>query len=641
MAISETRRANILKLAAESPVSLTHVSVGGSKIHRGEGKPQDTTHVKWVKKLLRSGSLATSRVSNESPKLERSMRKLSQKEPQFEVPPTMKEWFKPFAHQGEAGRRLLDNDGHLILAHEVGTGKTVSSVYGFELLKSKGKAKKALVVVPAGLRENYAKGGVEKFLKDPKWQIVGSTSEGKRPNYVRPSTIDPSKDYTIVSYSMFRRNPEMMMDMTGADTLIFDEFHRARNERSGVFLAAMKARGRAKNFMGLTGSLVNNNPGEVATLLTISTGQRRLSPAQFRQRFTKTVGFEKGFTGKRKKIKRMQRKAELVTLVDPRVHYVPTKSLKGKSMPKKDTKFVDVPMSDRQWQLYNLAMDKVGPVKEYIMRKDPKVIVKDIKPEFLFAQTAHARQIANSIGMGQKMDLAEAANQTPKAKKLLDDTMNHLKKNPDGKVVVYSNLVRGGVDVLESGLRSRGVKPAVFVGKGTEIGGNKITSQVRDKGIEDFKKGKKKVLVLSGAGAEGLNLPNTTAFYSLDGHFNPERILQAEARGRRLGGQAGRPVEKRVLDVRRYRNTAPETAKPGLLGKMFGKKAPRTTDQWMYDVARRKYTQNKDFYDTLEKPHKYISKQRHPTTGKWVYKYPREPGQRRQEKPGLMKRLFS
>lgn len=572
-----------------------------------------------------------------------------EKQEEFEVPPTMKEWFKPFPHQGEAGRRLLDNDGHLILAHSTGTGKTATAIYGTELLKSKGKAGKTLVVVPAGLRENFAKEGIAKFIKNPSYQILGSSTEKGRPGYVRPNTIDPSKDYTVVSYSMFRRYPEQLMAATGADTLIFDEFHTARNERSGTFKAAMKVRGQAKNFMGLTASLVNNNPGEVATLLTISTGERRLSPAQFRKRFTKTVGFEKGFSGKPKKVKAIQRKPELITLVDPRVHYVPTDALKGKSMPKKDTKFVDVPMSDRQWKLYQLAMDKLGPIREYIMRKDPKVIVKDIKPELVFAQTAHARQISNAVHMGQKMSLSESAKNTPKVHKMLDDTVEHLKTNPDGKVVLYSNLIRGGVDVLTQGLKDRGFDPAVFVGKGTEIGGNKITSKVRDMGIEDYKAGKKRVLVLSGAGAEGLNLPNTTAFYSLDGHFNPERILQAEARGRRLGGQSNRPPEKRVLDVRRYRNIAPKSTKPGLIGKAFGKTQPRTTDQWMYDVARRKHTQNKDFYDTIRKPTKYISKRRHPVTGKWVYEYPKQQGVPRAPQPprqekkkrGLLSRLFS
>ena len=71
----------------------------------------------------------------------------------------------------------------------------------------------------------------------------------------------------------------------------------------------------------------------------------------------------------------------------------------------------------------------------------------------------------------------------------------------------------------------------------------------------------KRVIVISGAGAEGLDLKNATAFYALDGHFNPERILQAEVGARRLGGQSARPVEQRKVDVRRYQSTVPKSQK--------------------------------------------------------------------------------
>ena len=225
--------------------------------------------------------------------------------------------------------------------------------------------------------------------------------------------------------------------------------------------------------------------------------------------------------------------------------------------------------------------------------------------------------------MGRKMPVGESAKKTPKVNKVLEDTAQHLKKNKDGKVVLYSTLIRGGVDVLSAGLKEKGIDHALFVGKGTAVGKNKVTGSVRQAGIKDFQEGKKKVIILSGAGAEGLDLPNATAFYALDGHFNPERILQAEARARRLGGQAHRKEEKRVVDVRRYRSTAPKSKTPGFFGKLIGRKAPRTTDQWMYATAKRKHQQNKELYETLEKPHKYIRKYR-TADGKVRYEYPKE-----------------
>lgn len=557
--------------------------------------------------------------------------KSPEKKPHGTGIPAMKDWFAPYPHQKKAIERLFSNKGKMILAHEMGTGKTVTSIYGFEKLKHEGKAKKALVVVPSGLRANFATEGVEKFTNST-FQVVGSQSEKRNDDrYVRPGG-EKDTDYTIVSYAQFRRDPNGFMDRTGADTIIFDEFHKTRNEQAGTFKAALQARTKAVNVMGLTASMINNSPAEIATLLTITEGKRDMSPKQFKRRYMQTVGFTKGFKGGKKKVIGFKNVEDLKSRTQPKIDLVETKDLKGKTMPRKDLQNVDVEMSPDQFRLYQLSLNKLGPIKERITRRDPNITVKDARN--LFGQITQARQLANSIHMGRKnITPKQSAEITPKIKRVLDDTVQHLQDKPDHKVVLYSNLVRGGVDVLSAGLRARGVDHAVFVGKGTEIGGNKITSVVRQKGVEDYKKGKKKVIILSGAGAEGLNLKNSTAFYSLDGHFNPQRILQAEARARRLGGQSHRAVEDRAVDVRRYRSVVPKAARPGFFGKLIGRKADQTTDEWMYNVAGNKYNTQSKFYSTFKQPAKHLYKYRD-SNGKIRYVYPKR------KKPSLFSRLF-
>jgi ERCC4-related helicase len=547
---------------------------------------------------------------------------------EYPVPDTFYDWFKPYRHQGVAVKKLLRNDGKVILAHKPGMGKTATSIYGFETLKTEGKATRALVVVPAGLRENFAKEGITKFLKIPSWQIVASSSERGRKGYVRPEALKSDKDYTVVSYAMFRKDPVGLMERVGADTLIMDEVHKARNETSGVFPAAILAREKATNFIGLTASLVNNDPAEVASLLTISEGKRMLTPKQFRRMHTEVKGYERGFKGSKKEVRRLKDKPRMLRNIEPRVDYASPDMIKGgKTMPRRDLQFVDVPMSREQWGLYQLAMKDLGPLKALIMRRDSDVTVKDAKN--LFAQTAQARQISNSVHTGKKITAAESSQVSPKVKQLLDDAEVHIGQKPDNKIVLYSNLIRGGVDVISAGLTSRKIPHEIFVGKGTEVGDRRITSEVRDSGIENFKQGKVKVLVLSGAGAEGLSLNNATGFFALDGHFNPERILQAEARVRRLGGQSHRPEPERQVDIRRYRSTAPKDQPKTLLEKIRGVKAPeQTVDEWMYSTAGRKHVQNKEFYDavksaqTASSMHKYVRRWRG-KDGDWQYEYPR------------------
>jgi SNF2 family DNA or RNA helicase len=549
------------------------------------------------------------------------------------TPKSMHDWFKAFPHQAAAVEKLIDNNGALVIAHRTGMGKTVTSIFGQEKLVEMGKAKSALVIVPSGLRENFAKDGLEKFLKNPNYQIVASSSERGREGYVRPDKIKEGVKYTIVSYGMFRRDPQGILKKSGADTIIADEYHKIRNEQSSIFKSLADTRGQVKNFMGLTASLVSNRPEEIASLMTVSEGKRMISPGQFKNYFTHVTGTEAGFKGSRKKVRSIRRHGELVKLTDSRIDYAESSQLKGdKKMPRKDTKFIDVPMSEDQWKLYQHSMKDLGRLKSYLMKRDPNVTVKEA--ENLFSQTAQSRRIANSVGEGRKMSLQRSSESTPKVNKLLSDVEQHLKDTPDGKVVVYSNLIRGGADVLHAGLKNRGIKHGMFLGKGTTVGDTTVTAASRDSDIEMFKKGKQKVLIVSGAGGEGLNLPNATGFFALDGHFNPEKIGQAEARIRRLGGQSHRDPEKRVVTVNRYRSVAPKSARPGFFARRSGKVTPMTTDEWMYATAGRKHKQNKELYDTIKSPHKYIRKSRLPD-GTWKYEYPRR------QKRGIASRLIS
>ena len=499
-------------------------------------------------------------------------------------------------HQIHALNKLVENDGRILLFHGMGSGKTISSVAGFEKLRQLGRAKKALVVTPSGLRTNFLEGGV----------LKATTSTGKVADNLQQ--IDPNADYNIVSYEAFRKNPTGMMQRSGADTLILDEMHRIRNENSSTYQAIAAGRALARNFIGLTGSLINNDPGEIGPLLSISENNPTLSRANFKQQFVQRVGSAKGFTGGEKPMIGVRDPAAFAKAVYPKLDYVSTEDIAGDKMPKKKVTNVYVPMSGEQYRLYQHSLDKLGPLAEYIVRRDKNVKVGDT--DRIFTQLMEARQVANSVGQARKdVTPDQAAQRTPKVQKIVGDTIQHLKDRPDNAVVLYTNLIHGGVDVLHAGLKKAGIPHALFIGKGTEVDQQRVTENVRQQGVHDFKDGKIRAIIISGAGAEGLDLKNASAFYALDGHFNPERVLQAEARARRLGGLASRPPEERVVDVRRYQSVAPGGGGWQRLTNFLGVKPPRTTDEWMYDVAGSKHQASSQFYEVLRHPAKYIRKE--------------------------------
>jgi superfamily II DNA or RNA helicase len=482
----------------------------------------------------------------------------------------LKEFFKPFDHQKDFNTALQKSPrGSSIAAWGTGTGKTLASINAFEQLKGEGKANVALVIVPAGLRNNYA-GAVGKFTGS-KAAIV------KKPT----DPVPPEAEYIVLSYAAFRRDPQGFIDAFKPDVMIADELQRASNPNGQTYKSLALARPQVRYFMGLTASIAQNEPAEMAPLLGIA-GHDPGNKKQFRKRYQKR--------DPKTNERRLQRKEELAQKVGPVIHYI--EDLDASKKPVRDMKYVKVPMSDAQIKLYKMSMKGI----------DPKIVAKIEKGEpvsqkqamHVFTRLLRARQVSNSMhtSMSPGMTLAQAAEQTPKIKAVLDQATQHVTEVSDGKVVIYTNIVKGGLDVLRAGLDARGVSYGVFAGRGVKG----MTEENRNQAVKDYNSGKSRVLLITGAGAEGLDLPDTTLVQIVDGHYNPERIRQAEARGIRAGGLSHRPQAQRKVEVRRYVSTLPKTFWQSLTFR----KPTKSVEQWVYSTAGRKQRENRELRDVLQ-----------------------------------------
>ena len=525
----------------------------------------------------------------------------------------LKDEYKLKKHQESAADMAVKRDGNILLSHPVGSGKTLSSIGIFERLKEEGLANRALVVTPASLRTNYGEKGVQKFTNS-KYRIYGNKQEissDKSGVFGEPG--DKGPEYGIVSYELFREDPEKYIKGHGADTVIFDEVHRIKNDDSKTFKALKESRDQFRNFIGMTGSIASNTPADVVPLIDAMTqGKHRLgSKASFENRFV-TIDKQgnKGLTNK----------MLVRALLAPYVHHVTDEEIHESSdvpPPKKIINHIEVPLSDEHSEYYRYVIDQLDPVTKAKLRFGISGIGKANMDAF-FAKLLKSRQVANSIHMiNPNISLEESAEKSSKVKKLLDDVEAHLKETPDAQVVVHSELIKGGIDVLEAGLKKRGIEFGKFLGKGQEG----ITEASRQTDVKDFNSGKKKVILLSSAGGEGIDLPNTTMVASLDGHWNPEKINQVEARGVRMGGLAHREEKDRKVIINRYiakvplakvdtiknlwMNVSPEriieraVAGEPVFYNPF--KRPPSVDQAMYQIAAQKAKGNDQLKSMFEK----------------------------------------
>ena len=451
---------------------------------------------------------------------------------------------KPY--QEDAVNKIVAREGNLIFSHPVGSGKTLTAIAAFDRLKQLGKANRALVVVPSSLRDNFAKNGLEKFT-NYKYSIYGTKAETAQSKFTDIDGPPVKSTFGIVSYDMFRKEPEKYITKHNADTVIFDELHKIKNNYSITYEKLKESRPLYRNFIGLTGSIISNTPADVVPLIdALTNGNHRLgTKAAFERRFIGEKGGQKFITNP----------IVVRSMVGPYVHHLNTDVTESEAglVPKKIVNEIEVPMSSYQTDLYRYVWNNLDPLTQLKMKSN---IGKLSKADTLavFNKLMLARQVSNSIGAVDKnLSLLDSAQQTPKIQRILSDIQDHIKNTPDAQIVVYSNFLDAGVNVVEAGLKDLGIPYTKFLGTGNAG----MSDSNRQQAIAEYNSGKVKVLLASSAGGEGLNLPNTTLFLSLDGHYNPEKISQAEARGIRLGGLAHRKPEDRIVAVNRYISTIP------------------------------------------------------------------------------------
>lgn len=493
-------------------------------------------------------------------------------------------------------QRVLDNpSNNMIIGHAVGSGKTLSGIAKFEKLKEQGKAKKALVVTPAGLRHNFGNDGIGKFT-DSSYNIIGNSSELSKKTGFAPNA---DSDYNIISYEMFRKDPKAIMKATGADTILADEIHKVRNQGTSTLKSFYDAQDDYKNFIGLTGSVVNNKINDVYNLVDLaSRGKHKLGENQkaFDENYLKRsdAPIYADVKRERRPVTGFNQKKMLQSELKKYIDFADDDEVRDiAKIPHKDVSVKKVPLSRQQAKYYKQLVS-ASPELEKLIHQKKLETLKDDEVSKAFNKMIESRKLMNSVGsVVPGMDLATSAKKTPKTRKLLDDMEKHLGKTPDGQAIILSNMINGGIDVLEAGLKDRGIDYGKFIGKGNDG----VTEESRQQDVEDYKARKKKVMLISGAGAEGISLGDTTWEGALDGHYNPERMNQMEARGVRAFGLSHRPEKERRVDVNRYMATMPKTM--GIFKSNY-----KTPDEMIYDIAEGKAKQNKLLFDLLKENNK-------------------------------------
>lgn len=180
--------------------------------------------------------------------------------------------FEPFDYQWQTAQTVLRRmRGRAILADEVGLGKTIEGGLVLSELRMRGLADRTLVIVPAGLAEQWREELERKF-------VLPTVMAGKaEPDAVRDHPV------MITSLAAARREPlRSVLTERPWDVIIADEAHRLRNPRtaSGRLARALSAR----YLLLLTATPVENRLQDLYELVSLVAPGLLGTPAQFRAR---------------------------------------------------------------------------------------------------------------------------------------------------------------------------------------------------------------------------------------------------------------------------------------------------------------------------------------------------------------------
>lgn len=469
----------------------------------------------------------------------------------------------------------------IILAHEPGSGKSLTSIAIANAL-----GKPATVVAPASLLSNYQK------------EIDKHTNKKSVP-------------FNLVSLQNLSRKPELLPG--GGGTLIVDEAHRLRQNKSKAYEAIAKAEYAKKILM--TGTPIYNSPVDLTNLVNIVNVRDQeqdihnyLFPSTMRDILEKDYGKEIDeklkilnwreirpyFSELRKEIIQKRNRKYLLNLLD-KYQKIKEKHPQYKNesdvrhygggdlhRAMKDiaieqwyqqtkSKMRDVREERRDWWLEKIK----GQLNKYvdIHKNEPTDFPEKIETTVEVPMTAPQmqeykhyfaklpRDLQNKILTGsiEKMPPSQMENpflvRTRTVSNIVGEHSPKIDKmmedfhKVNGKTVIYSNFLEQGVIPITKRLAAEGIPYAVFTGGSTP--------KEKKQAIADYNSGKIKALVVFSAGGEGLDLKGTRLMQIMEPHWNEEKINQVIGRAARFRSHADLPENERNVTVKKYVATIP------------------------------------------------------------------------------------
>jgi SNF2 family DNA or RNA helicase len=436
-----------------------------------------------------------------------------------------------FPHQIETARRVLRHfHGRVLLADEVGLGKTIEACLLLREYLLRGLVRRALILVPAALVPQWEEELAAKFHLE--------FAVATNPDAEFWKTTD--RVLASLSLAKSRRNFEAVTAHPW-DLVIVDEAHhcKSRQTRNWQLVNAIQRR----YLFLLTATPVQNDLLELYNLLTLLAPGHLKTEADFKKHYM------------RRGNPRDPRNRERLRTLLGEVMVRNTRSLVSLDLPPRYAHTILVAPDQAEAHLYGLldtylrwrrpsrpaaAPETEQPGPEPLFETPPAAGDDGANGEsaalnrmqintLLLAAGSHPaallpvleRTAAADPRAGPLLDLARGAGVSAKEKRLLQ----LLEDNRRDKTLVFANFT-ATLERLQAVLREAGIPFSLFSGAQTARQKAEAVAQLRDR---------VPVMLCSESGGEGQNLQFCNTLVNFDLPWNPMRIEQRVGRIHRIG----------------------------------------------------------------------------------------------------------
>jgi len=415
------------------------------------------------------------------------------------LPDGLKGTLRPYQRQGVAwlsSLRQMGTGG--ILADDMGLGKTLQIIAHLLIESKKGLRRgPMLVVVPTSLSGNWQR-ELSRFAPGLRCVAYLGSRRHRSTGELRQAPV------IVTTYAVLVRDIEQLCRID-YHLVVLDEAQAIKNPRS--LTARCAKRLRAAQRMCLTGTPVENNLGELWSLLDFSAPDLLGSFDSFRERF-------------RQPIERAGCATHLAAL---RARIEP---------------FVLRRMKEQ-------VLDELPPKTEIVHPVELDCLQRDLYESIRAGAHAEVRRAISARGIGpstvtildalmklrqvccdpQLVRMPAASKVTASAKRQAFFELLEAQLSQGRRVLVFSQFVRMLV-LLSEGLRERNIRHMILTGSTVD----------RQRRVDAFQSGQAEVFLVSlKAGGTGLNLTRADTVIHYDPWWNAAAQAQATDRAHRLG----------------------------------------------------------------------------------------------------------